>query len=65
MVEGRAVLQLPLQAAPRPAAPVAEYARAYMLRLARLRAGRAAQRRADLRAKAFELVAADRLNGRA
>lgn len=48
-------------------APVSEYARAFILRMARLRAGRAAERRAKRRAKlaakAFELVSADRLGG--
>jgi hypothetical protein len=62
---GRCILRLPAQPSTRPPVPVAEYARAFALRMARLRAGRAAQRRADLRAKAFELIAADRLNGRA
>lgn len=63
---GRRTLRLPAQPSTRPPVPVAEYARAFALRLARLRADRAAQRRAELRAKAATLVAADRLavNGR-
>lgn len=62
---GRLILRLPAQPLPRPAVPVAEYARAFALRIARQRAernaARRAQRRAELRAKAAELVAADRL----
>jgi hypothetical protein len=62
-------LHLPVNPSPR-IAPVTEYARAFALRMARLRAERNATRRAvrraDVRAKAFELVAADRLTtGRA
>jgi hypothetical protein len=60
-------LHLPVNPSPR-LAPVTEYARAFMLRRARERAERNAARRAvrreALRAKAFELVAADRLTGR-
>jgi phosphoglycerate dehydrogenase-like enzyme len=63
---GRVILRLPAQPSPRPEAAVSEYARAYMLRLARKlaerNANRRALRRAELRARAFELVAADRLN---
>jgi hypothetical protein len=59
---GRVTLRLPAQPAPRPA-PVHQYARAYMLRLARKLAVRNATRRAELRARAFELVAADRKGG--
>ena len=62
---GRLTLRLPAQPLPRPAVPVAEYARAFALRIARQRAernaARRAQRRAELRAKAAELVASDRL----
>lgn len=58
----RGTLHLPeVRSAKRPAVPVAEYARAFALRMARLRADRAALRRAELRAQAAELVAADRL----
>ena len=53
-------LHLPVNPSPR-IAPVTEYARAFMLRRARERAERHAARRAELRAKAFELVASDRL----
>ncbi|WP_293999938.1 hypothetical protein [Sphaerotilus sp.] len=63
---GRVILRRPAQPSPRPA-PTSEYARAYMLRIARQlaerNAARRAARRADLRAKAFELVAADRIGG--
>lgn len=63
---GRVTLRLPAQPSPR-LAPVNEYARAYMLRIARQlaerNAARRAARRADLRAKAFELIAADRIGG--
>lgn len=67
----RPILSLPRKPAEPDAvakeAPVSEYARAFILRMARLRAGRAAERRAKRRAKlaakAFELVAADRLGG--
>ena len=62
---GRLILRLPAQPLPRPAVPVAEYARAFALRIARQRAernaARRAERRAELRAKAAELVASDRL----
>ena len=58
---GRLILRLPAQPLPRPAVPVAEYARAFALRIARQRAERNAARRAELRAKAAELVASDRL----
>jgi hypothetical protein len=58
-------LHLPVNPSSPRTVPVAEYARAFALRMARLRADRAAQRRAarraELRAKAFELVAADRI----
>lgn len=62
-------LHLPVNPSPR-IAPVTEYARAFALRMARQRAevnaARRATRRAELRARAFELVAADRLTtGRA
>ena len=57
---GRATLRLPAQPSPRPV-PVGDYARAYMLRLARRLADRAALRRAELRARAFRVIAADRL----
>ena len=62
-------LHLPVNPSPR-IAPVTEYARAFMLRRARERAernaARRALRRAELRARAFEAVAADRLTtGRA
>jgi hypothetical protein len=53
-------LHLPVNPSPR-LAPVHQYARAFALRVARLRADRAATRRAQLRARAFEAVAADRL----
>ncbi|WP_294000220.1 hypothetical protein [Sphaerotilus sp.] len=56
----RTLLRLPAQPSPRPS-PVAKYARAHMLRLARKLADRAALKRAALRARAFEAVAADRL----
>ena len=60
---GRVILRLPAQPSPRPV-PASEYARAYMLRLARKLAERNAARRAirreALRARAFELIAADR-----
>ena len=60
---GRVILRLPAQPSHRPV-PTSEYARAYMLRLARKlaerNAARRAARRAELRAKAFELIAADR-----
>lgn len=70
----RPILSLPVRKPAEPdavvakeEAPVSEYARAFILRMARLRAGRAAERRAKRRAKlaakAFELVAADRLGG--
>lgn len=63
---GRTTLRVPAQPSPRPSVPACEYARAYMLRLARRLAERnavhRAQRRAELRARAFELVAADRLS---
>ena len=69
----RPVLSLPVRKPAEPdavakaEAPVSEYARAFMLRMARLRAGRDAERRAKRRAKlaakTFELVAADRLGG--
>lgn len=65
LAASRPILRLPAQTTSRPASPVTEYARAFALRMARLRADRAARRRAELRARAFELVAADRLNGRA
>ena len=66
----RPTLRLPAQTTSRPASPVTEYARAFMLRRARERAernaARRATRRAELRARAFEAVAADRLTtGRA
>ena len=61
MAASRPILRLPAQTTSRPPVPVADFARAFALRMARLRADRAAQRRADLRAKAFEAVAADRL----
>lgn len=60
---GRRTLRLPAQPSTRPPVPVAEYARAFALRLARLRASHAAMRRAELRARAFSVVAADRLGG--
>lgn len=65
---GRPILRLPAQPSPR-TAPVAEYARAYMLRIGRelaaRNADRRAARRAELKARAFELVAADRRGDRA
>jgi hypothetical protein len=64
---GRVILRVPAQPSPRPSVPVAEYARAFALRIARQRAernaARRALRRAELRARAFELIAADRLGG--
>ena len=64
----RPTLYLPVQPAPR-IAPVAEYARAYMLRIARAlaerNAARRAARRAELKARAFEAVASDRRGDRA
>jgi len=59
---GRMTLRISAQPSPRTESAVSEYARAYMLRLARKLASRAALRRAELRARAFELVAADRLS---
>lgn len=59
---GRVILRVPAQPSPRPASAVGDYARAYMLRLGRKLAERNAARRAELRARAFELVAADRLS---
>lgn len=63
---GRPILRLPAHTDSRPSSPVADYCRAFVLRRARERADRAALRRAELRAKAATLVAADRLavNGR-
>ena len=61
LAASRPILRLPAQTTSRPPVPVTEYARAFMLRRARERAERHAARRAELRAKAFELVAADRL----
>ncbi len=62
---GRAILRLPAQPSPRSSVP-SEYARAFMLRLARTlaerNATRRALRRAELRARAYAAVAADRLN---
>lgn len=46
------------------AAPVAEYAPAFRRRLAHLRASKA-QRRAELRARTFCVIAADRKDGAA
>jgi hypothetical protein len=43
-------------------APAAHTPRHYLRRLAYRLAGRAALRRAELRARAFELIAADRLS---
>jgi hypothetical protein len=60
LAASRPILRLPAQPSPR-IAPVTEYARAFMLRRARERAERHAARRAELRAKAAELIAADRL----
>lgn len=63
---GRVTLRVPAQPSPRPESAVGDYARAYMLRLGRKlaerNAARRALRRAELRAQAFELVAADRLS---
>ena len=56
----RSVLRLPVQPAPRPA-PLPLYNRAFMLHIGRKLAASDAARRADLRAKAFEAVASDRL----
>lgn len=56
----RSVLRLPVQPAPRPA-PLPLYNRAFMLHIGRKLAASDAARRAELRAKTAELVAADRL----
>lgn len=62
---GRPILRLPVQPAPRPA-PLPLYNRAFMLHIGRKLAASDAARRAELRARAFEAVAADRLTtGRA
>lgn len=57
---GRKTLRLPAQPSLR-LSPVHEYARAYALRMARRLAGRAALRRAELRARAYSVIASDRL----
>jgi hypothetical protein len=59
---GRVILRLPAQPSPRTSTSPSDYARAYMLRLARKLATRNAVRRAELRARAYSVIAADRLN---